>query len=71
MTGRTHTFAHSGIVTNASRNVAMLGTATRLSSEPQLGAERHLRGTPYIYVLEAPKSAIVAQENARLRTRPS
>ncbi len=33
--------------------------ATRPTGEPQLGAERRVRATPYVYVLEAPKSALV------------
>ena len=37
------------------------------SGEPQLGAERRVRGTPYVYVLEAPKSAIVAEPRQTLR----
>ncbi len=41
--------------------------ATRPSSEPQLGTEHRVQGTPYIYVLEAPKSAIVAGPRRTLR----
>ena len=39
----------------------------RPSGEPQLGAERRVRGTPYVYVLEAPKSAIVAEPRQTIR----
>ena len=50
------------------RDTAAYGyLATRLSSDPQLGVERHVRGTPHIYVLEAPKSAIVAEPRKTLR----
>jgi signal transduction histidine kinase len=41
--------------------------ATRPSGEPQLGAERGVRLTPYVYALEAPKSAIVAEPRKTLR----
>ncbi len=41
--------------------------ATRLTGEPQFGTERRVRATPYIYVLEAPKSAIVAEPRKTLR----
>ena len=39
----------------------------RAAAEPQLGAERRVRTTPYIYVLEAPKSAIVAEPRKTIR----
>ena len=72
MTGRTHASAQSGSVTKASRNVATLGNATPArttgqSSEAAAIAERkscRSSGT-------RPNRAIVAHENARVRTRPS
>ena len=39
----------------------------RPTGEPQLGAERRVLGTPYVYVLEAPKSAIVAEPRQTIR----
>ncbi|MDB4913605.1 MAG: ATP-binding region ATPase domain protein, partial [Gemmatimonadetes bacterium] len=41
--------------------------AKHLTGEPQLGVERRVRGSPYIYVLEAPRSAIVAAPRQTLR----
>jgi signal transduction histidine kinase len=41
--------------------------ATRVVGEPQVGAEGRVRGTPYIFVLEAPKSSIVKEPRATLR----
>ena len=39
----------------------------RPAAEPQLGAEQRIRTTPYIYVLEAPKGAIVAAPRQTIR----
>ncbi|CAN5533157.1 hypothetical protein BH09GEM1_BH09GEM1_00920 [soil metagenome] len=41
--------------------------ATRPTGEPQLGAEQQVGSTPYVYVLEAPKSAIVAEPRKTIR----
>ena len=41
--------------------------STRLTGEPQLGTERRVRGTPYIYVLEAPRNSLVAGPRKTLR----
>lgn len=41
--------------------------ATRVAGEPQIGSENGVRGTPYIFVLEAPKSTIVAEPRVTLR----
>jgi signal transduction histidine kinase len=37
------------------------------TGEPQLGAEARVRSTPFIYVLEAPKSSIVAEPRTTIR----
>ncbi|CAN5915157.1 hypothetical protein BH11GEM2_BH11GEM2_04230 [soil metagenome] len=39
----------------------------RATDEPQLGAEGRVSATPYVYVLEAPKSAIVAEPRQTIR----
>ena len=41
--------------------------ASRVSGEPQVGAEQHVRGSQYIVVLEAPKSTVVSGPRATLR----
>jgi signal transduction histidine kinase len=40
---------------------------SRAEDEPQVGAEQRVRSTPYVYVLEAPKSAIVAEPRRTIR----
>ena len=41
--------------------------AVRASSGKQLGAEQRVRGTPYVFVLEAPKGTIVKEPRITLR----
>ena len=50
------------------RDTTNLGFFTkRIAGARQIGIEGRVRGTPYLFVLEAPKSAIVAEPRATLR----